>query len=170
MDFLLLALGVFLYLIPAGILIGYGGWISVIDFKTHRLPNKHVARLTGFISLVILMLCAFQSDWRPAITSLVTSGLMTLAYIVLYFASRGGLGMGDVKFAIPNGLVLGYYGLPGSSSLVTVVQCILLTFVLAGVVAGVGILAGRLDRKSRIAFGPYMTAATSVMIAVSSLN
>ena len=171
MEILVLIAGVVFYLVPAAILAGYGGWISLIDFRTHRLPNRHVLQLTLLIVISELLISSFAGQWDTMLSAVIVALLLVGAYVVLYLLSRGGLGMGDVKFALPNGLVLGYYSSSSeSTNLEIALQCVLFTFVLAGIVAGIGIAIGKLSRNSRIAFGPYMTATTLTLVVFSSLN
>jgi leader peptidase (prepilin peptidase)/N-methyltransferase len=58
--------------------------------------------------------------------------------------------MGDVKFAIPVGLIVGWFQ-PYAWLL-----SLLLTFLLAGIVALIGLYSRKLDRKSHIPLGPFM--------------
>ena len=67
--------------------------------------------------------------------------------LVIYWASRGGMGFGDVKFAFVLGVWLGL-----EQSLL----CLLLAFILGGVVGVVLLLTGLKTRKDAIPFGPYL--------------
>ena len=67
--------------------------------------------------------------------------------LVIYWASRGGMGFGDVKLAFVLGVWLGL-----EQSLL----CLLLAFILGGVVGVVLLLTGLKTRKDAIPFGPYL--------------
>ena len=67
--------------------------------------------------------------------------------LVIYWASRGGMGFGDVKLAFVLGVWLGF-----EQSLL----CLLLAFVLGGVVSVILLLTGLKTRKDAIPFGPYL--------------
>lgn len=170
MDNIIVVAGVLLYLLPISILTVYGSWLSIIDLRTHRLPNRDVALLTVIIISSEVLLSVVSGEVGALKSAIVTALMMTMVYAGLYLASRGSLGMGDVKYSAANGLVLGYYSAASTSHLSVAVQCVLLTFVIGGIVAIIGMLTGKLNRKSRIAFGPFMTVATVLMVAVSSLN
>ena len=86
--------------------------------------------------------------------ALGTAVITMFAYLLLYLASRGSLGMGDVKFAFPLGLCVGWY------SANQWLLAIFVSFLIAGVVAVIGLVAKRMTRKSRLAFGPYIFFGT----------
>ena len=67
--------------------------------------------------------------------------------LVIYWASRGGMGFGDVKLAFVLGVWLGL-----EQSLL----CLLLAFILGGVVGVSLLLTGIKSRKDAIPFGPYL--------------
>ena len=67
--------------------------------------------------------------------------------LVIYWASRGGMGFGDVKLAFVLGVWLG---------LEQSFLCLLLAFILGGVVGVVLLLTGLKTRKDAIPFGPYL--------------
>ena len=67
--------------------------------------------------------------------------------LVIYWASRGGMGFGDVKLAFVLGVWLGL-----EQSLL----CLLLAFILGGVVGILLLLTGLKTRKDAIPFGPYL--------------
>ena len=73
-----------------------------------------------------------------------------LLYLILAIASRGGMGMGDVKLAAVLGLYLGFLGwgnlLVGAFA----------AFLFGGVFGLVLLAARRAGRKSAIPFGPWM--------------
>jgi leader peptidase (prepilin peptidase) / N-methyltransferase len=132
----------------------FGIRLSIIDFKAHRLPN----RLVGWFAVIEVFLLGFLSwdaeDLARLMTALGVGVASTTAYLLLYFLSRGALGMGDVKFAFPLGLCVGWYS--ANHWLVA----IFVSFLLAGLVAVIGLITKRMNRKSRLAFGPYMFLGT----------
>ena len=78
------------------------------------------------------------------------AGIMLAIMLVLYFASCGGMGEGDVKLAPALGIWLGLdQGL----------LCLLLAFVSGGVVGALLLLCRRGKLKQAIPFGPFLCAA-----------
>jgi leader peptidase (prepilin peptidase)/N-methyltransferase len=144
------------------ILLAYFGIrLSIIDFKSHRLPNQ----LVGWFSVIEVFLLGFLSwfadDLARLMTALGVGVATTTAYLLLYFLSRAALGMGDVKFAFPLGLCVGWYS--ANHWLVA----IFVSFLLAGLVAVIGLATKRMTRKSRLAFGPYMFLGTLIVCGLA---
>jgi len=139
-------------LIPLVVFIGFGTRLSVIDLKVHRLPNQLVAWFTAtqIATLIALSLDDINYLKLPVLVAVGTSAI----YLILFALSRGSLGMGDVKFAFPLGLSVGWYA-PDLW-----LMAIFGTFLSAGVVALVGIIAKRMNRQSKLALGPYMFLST----------
>ena len=139
-------------LIPLVVFIGFGTRLSVIDLKVHRLPNQLVAWFTAtqIATLIALSLDDINYLKLPVLVAVGTSAI----YLILFALSRGSLGMGDVKFAFPLGLTVGWYA-PDLW-----LMAIFGTFLSAGVVALVGIIAKRMNRQSKLALGPYMFLST----------
>jgi leader peptidase (prepilin peptidase)/N-methyltransferase len=149
-------------LIPLLVLVGFGARLSAIDLKEHRLPNQLVAWFTA-IQLAALIALSLEGINKLKTPLLVAIGT-TAIYLILFILSRGALGMGDVKFAFPLGLTVGWY-VPEMWLI-----AIFSSFLCAGVVALIGIAAKRITRNSPIAFGPYMFLGSLFVIAFSVLS
>ena len=132
----------------------FGARLSIVDFKSHRLPNQLVGWFTATQILIVAVISWMASDLDRFGTALGIAGVTTIVYLLLYLVSRGSLGMGDVKFAFPLGLCVGWYS--SDQWLVA----IFVSFLIAGVVAVIGLVTKRMTRKSRLAFGPYMFLGT----------
>lgn len=145
-------------LIPLVVFIGFGTRLSVIDLKVHRLPNQIVACFTAtqLATLIALSLDDINDLKLPLFVAIGTSAI----YLILFVLSRGSLGMGDVKFAFPLGLTVGWYA--PEFWLIAIFG----TFLSAGVVALVGITAKRMNRESKLALGPYMFLSTLLICVV----
>jgi leader peptidase (prepilin peptidase)/N-methyltransferase len=151
-------------LLPVIPLAYFGIRLSIIDFKTHRLPNHLVGWFTAIEILIIGVTSWFTSDWTRLAAALGTAVITMFAYLLFYLASRGSLGMGDVKFAFPLGLCVGWY------SANQWLLAIFVSFLIAGVVAVIGLVAKRMTRKSRLAFGPYMFLGTFLVCVLEVLQ
>ena len=132
----------------------FGARLSIIDFKSHRLPNRLVGWFVAVEILIMAVISWMASDLDRFGTALGIAGVTTIVYLLLYLVSRGSLGMGDVKFAFPLGLCVGWYS--ANQWLVA----IFVSFLIAGLVAVIGLVTKRMTRKSRLAFGPYMFLGT----------
>lgn len=133
-------------------LIGIGGWLVVIDARTHRLPNRIVLpTLASLIALAAVDALA-TGEGGALVRALLGMVILGGFYAVLRGISRAGMGGGDVKLAAVIGLVLGWHG--WQALLIGAVMA----FVLGALYALSLILLRRADRSTRIAFGPWMIA------------
>lgn len=132
----------------------FGIRLSIIDFKTHRLPNHLVGWFVAVEILIMGITGWMASDFARLLTALGLAASTMITYVLLYLLSRGSLGMGDVKFAFPLGLCVGWYA-PGNWLL-----AIFISFLISGVVVVIGLVTKQMTRKSRLAFGPYMFLGT----------
>jgi leader peptidase (prepilin peptidase)/N-methyltransferase len=138
-------------LIPLAVFIGFGIRLSVIDLMVHRLPNQLVAWFTA-TQLATLIALGLNDLKTPLLVAVGTSAI----YLILFMLSRGSLGMGDVKFACPLGLTVGWYA--PELWLIAIFG----TFLSAGLVALFGIITKRMNRQSKLALGPYMFLSTFI--------
>ncbi len=124
--------------------------LALIDLDTKRLPNAIVvpALLSGVVLLGAAALVA--GDLIALAGAAVGGAGLFVLYLILAVASRGGMGMGDVKLAAVLGLYLGFLGwgnlLVGAFA----------AFVFGGVFGLLLIIVRRAARKSAIPFGPWM--------------
>ncbi len=131
-------------------LLGVGGWLLVIDVRTHRLPNRVVLPALAALIPLAIVDATVTGDARPLIGAAL--GLLVLGgfYALLRVISRAGMGGGDVKLAALLGFVLGWHGWQalavGAAS----------AFVLGALYALVLMALRRADGSTRIAFGPWM--------------
>jgi leader peptidase (prepilin peptidase)/N-methyltransferase len=148
----------FLPIIP---LAYFGARLSIIDFNSHRLPNRLVGWFTATQVFVLGITSWVTTDQARLMAALGTATVTMLVYLLLYLASRGSLGMGDVKFAFPLGLCVGWYS--PNFWLMT----IFVSFLMAGLIAIIGLVTKRVTRKSRLAFGPYMFLGTLIVCGLA---
>lgn len=135
-----------------GALLGVGGWLVVIDARTHRLPNRIVLPTLAALLLLVTVDAVATGRPEPMIRALLGGVLLGGFYLVLRAISRAGMGGGDVKLAAVIGLLLAWHGWTalalGTAS----------AFVLGALYALVLMALRRADRATRIAFGPWMIA------------
>ena len=129
------------------IVVAVSIWLSIIDWREHRLPNNIVGPLAAGV-VVWLVVLGVVADDGARLLNAVGFGLAAFAvFFVLNLVA--GVGMGDVKYSFPVAATVGWFGW-GSLRL-----GLLAMIVSAGVVAILAIVSGR-GRDHRVAFGPYM--------------
>lgn len=135
----------------------FGLPLLFIDIRHLRLPNA----LTYPFFIVILILVTYHEKTSSFSTlpwnSFALAAANFLFYSLLRLISRGGLGLGDVKLAPTIGLICGSY----STSLL--IYSTYVTFMTAGFVAIVLLVARKAHRKTAIPLGPFMIAAPLLM-------
>jgi leader peptidase (prepilin peptidase) / N-methyltransferase len=128
-----------------------------VDLRSHAIPDRLTLRsgvvLAGTLAVLgtLGVRAALMAVAVPVLL-LLTSGVFRLA------RGEAGVGLGDVKLAIPIGLVLGRLGV-GYVALALVV-----TFVAAGVVSAVLLALGRIGARDRVPYGPYLALGTVVAL------
>lgn len=124
------------FIFTAGLVV-----ITFVDFD-HQIILDEVLLVLAVAGLAYVWL--YTHDWYNALYGMLVGGGLMLA---IYFLSRGGMGEGDVKLSFVLGWWLG---------LSNILVCLLLAFVIGGIV-GVALLAtGIKGRKDAIPFGPYL--------------
>jgi len=122
--------------------------IALIDLEHRIIPD----RLTVPLLVLGLTWRSFQGELPSALGGLLAGGGPLLAAALLY---PRGMGLGDVKLLAAVGVFLGW-------------RKVLLTL-FGGSLLGVLVvlpllLAGKIDRKTPFAFGPFLAVAALVMI------
>ncbi|NUP47171.1 MAG: prepilin peptidase [Catenulispora sp.] len=80
--------------------------LAVIDFAILRLPNALTAPTALAVALAAVVQALADHDAHQLVTEAEGALGVGLFYSLLYFLSRGGLGLGDVKLGVVAGLVL----------------------------------------------------------------
>lgn len=131
-----------------------------IDLHTTRLPRE-ITYTAMALSAPVLVIAALVNDeperiWQTALGAAIALAIMWLIYV----ASRGGMGDGDVRLAPLLGMHLGYLN-PG------IVPIGLFLGFLLGAVVGVGAMAlGGAGRKTALPFGPFLAAGTVLAVFI----
>ena len=132
-------------------------WIDLHEF---RLPRE-ITYTAMAISAVVLTIAGFVNDeperiWQAALGAGIALAIMW----IIYMASRGGMGDGDVRLAPLLGMHLGYLN-PG------IVPIGLFFGFLLGAIVGVAAMAfGSAGRKTALPFGPFLAAGTVLAVFI----
>lgn len=135
--------------------------LSVIDIRTHKLPNKYV--LPAYPVAAVLLLGAALAAGMPHVVISAVGGALAAGtlYWLLWALYPAGMGFGDVKLAGVLGMFLGFLSW----------QHVLLGlgagFVVGGLWGVAVIVSRRGTAKSAIPFGPSMLAgALAAMLLI----
>lgn len=137
--------------------------LYVIDARTHRLPNALTYPTTAVVALLLVGAGTMSGDWEAVLRSLLGALALGVGYLLLHLLNPAGLGFGDVKLAVLLGMVTTWFGWP------VLWAAALLPFLLGGMVAAFLLISRRADRKTAIAFGPYMLLGAVVALTAGRI-
>jgi leader peptidase (prepilin peptidase)/N-methyltransferase len=132
--------------------------LGVIDLQSFRLPTKLIAISTALLLASLLAAAATSGAWVPLRSGMLGAAGLSAAFLLLAVIRPGQLGLGDVKLAVPLGLLLGWFGWP----FVVFGGC--LAFLLSAATILVLLALGKLTLRSSVPFGPFMLAGTVVAL------
>jgi leader peptidase (prepilin peptidase)/N-methyltransferase len=147
--------------LPAFCVLGAGLiGLSWIDLKTKRLPRQ-ITYVTAAIGIPLLCVAALARHEPRRIWMMLLGAGIALAFMaVVFVASRGGMGDGDVRLSPLLGAYMGWLN-PG------IIAVGLFMGFFAGAVVGVAMLAtGRAGRRTAVPFGPFLALGTIVAVFV----
>ena len=126
-------------------------FIFVLCLLYHTYTDMKSMLLYDKVTLLLATVGAVRAFYEHQLLDALYGAGVTLAImLLLYFASRGGMGEGDVKLAPALGIWLG---------LEQGLLCLLLAFVSGGVAGALLLLCRRGKLKQAIPFGPFLCAA-----------
>lgn len=131
-----------------------------IDIREFRLPRaiSYAAFVLSSVALTVAALIEGEPQ-RIAMAAL-GAGLALVIMVVIYLASRGGMGDGDVRLAPLLGLHLGYLN-PGIAPV-----GLFLGFLIGAVVGVIAMAIGKAGRKTALPFGPFLAAGTVLAVFI----
>lgn len=98
---------VYLPLLPLAV---SGPWLAAADFDVMRIPNRTLTPTAAATLLAIAGTATLTQDWQaltvPVAAALLTGGV----FAAIHFATKGGIGFGDVKLAATISLAVGPLG------------------------------------------------------------
>ena len=133
--------------------------LAVVDLEHHRLPDQVLVPAIAVEVVLLVGAAAGSGQWSRLGQAGLGAVVLTVVMAALWVASRGDLGLGDVKLAPLLGLMLGWLGW---RHLGLGVICGLGVAALA---AGVLLAAGR-DRRAHIPVGAALLVGAVVSCAV----
>jgi leader peptidase (prepilin peptidase)/N-methyltransferase len=127
--------------------------LSVVDVEHHRLPDRVLGPTLALTFAGFAVAAAVTGEAGQLGRAVLGAGVGVAALGLVHVAQPQGMGFGDVKLAGLCGLLLGWRGLG------FVAIGLFGAFVL-GAVVGLGLMAsGRVGRRARIPFGPFLCAS-----------
>ena len=132
--------------------------LTWIDLRTRRLPRE-ITYVTAALGVPLLVVAALVERSPQRIWMMLLGAAISLAIMgLIYVASRGGMGEGDVRLSPLLGAYLGWLN-PGLAPV-----GLFFGFACGAVVGVVLLVAKRGDRKTAIPFGPFLALGTVLAI------
>ena len=119
--------------VPVWVLFVALAGVTTVDLFHYRIPNAIVFPAVVVLLSLICLISLLRSQPGAIGQAVAAAGLYGGVMAILHSASGGSLGWGDVKLALPVGLVLGWVGSGYGQSLLAV----LLAFGLASLLGAV---------------------------------
>lgn len=117
--------------------------IFIIDFEHKIIPDSLV-----FIGLTTTVLYYLLTNNLGLVPALFAGFISSIALLIIHLLTRGrGMGLGDVKFAVWGGMLVGP---------IFNLIWLFLAFLTGGIVGIILILLKRAGLKDQIAFGPFL--------------
>ena len=128
--------------------------ISIID-----LESKYVYSSTTIVGVLLAIIYVIIGAYLGEVKILnnLLGGLIGYGIIFLIIILTGGMGEGDADIAGICGLFIGIKG---------VLVALFLAIILGGIFASIVLILKIKDRKSEIAFGPYIAIGTLIWILI----
>jgi len=132
--------------------------LSAIDLE-HKLLPRPVLYATAAVFSVLLVLASWPSHrFGHLLFAVVGAAACFVVFLVIWFVVPKAMGFGDVRLAGLCGGALGWLGLGA------VPVGMLAAFFFASVPAVFLLARGKADRKTALAFGPYLALGTTVAV------
>jgi leader peptidase (prepilin peptidase)/N-methyltransferase len=132
---------------------------SAIDRRCHRLPDLLTLPAAALMAAGVAIAAGVDDDLGLLAAAIGGAVILAGTLFVVHLVSPAGMGFGDVKLAVPIGLVVGARGTG------TVLAALLAALVL-GAVAGLVTFARYRDRRRPFAFGPCLGAGAVLALLV----
>lgn len=150
----------FIYLTCLAIFAIGSVWLSIIDFREKRLPNKLVWPLNISLAVLLGIHAVLNQSADAYLRSLLAATTCFACFFLLRFISPASLGFGDVKLSIAIGLMLGYLGW------LQVLNGVLFGFLAASAFALIGLALRKFKLKDSLAFGPFMLIGAWIALLI----
>ena len=132
--------------------------VSFIDLDEQIIPNRIILPAILLALALVALVAGTRGDWGILLRSLAGAAIGGVPLGLLALLFPRGMGMGDAKLSLFTGVVLGYHQLTG----------FFFAF-LTGSLTGLALMAlGKMGRKSRIPFGPFLSLGALVALFLGS--
>ncbi|HEY5221338.1 MAG TPA: prepilin peptidase [Candidatus Paceibacterota bacterium] len=126
--------------------------MAVIDIRLGIIPDE----INIFLGVIGILL-AIAPGWEggAVLGKVIGAAVAAVFFAILIAVTRGkGMGMGDLKLAIPLGLIFGW------PDIIFILAC---SFIIGAIVGVFAIARGKSSMKSTLPFGPFLALGAAAM-------
>ena len=98
--------------LPVLVATSFAIYLSLVDIREMRIPNRILFPGILITSLIILSVALLRMDLWRAILAICGGVISTATFFMIHLLKPKGLGMGDVKFAGLIGIALSWISFP----------------------------------------------------------
>ncbi|MGH9186982.1 MAG: prepilin peptidase [Acidimicrobiales bacterium] len=155
-------------LLPLFVLTGALSAASLVDLAYGRLPNAITFPALGIVSLLVIAI-SVDRDLPGALAGAAVGASLYYGFLlVMHLISPRGMGFGDVKLALPMGLVLGWLGWSGDLWILGPLVLVMYAAMLGSLLAAVIGFAIARALKTAFPLGPFLALGTYVVVLFAS--
>ncbi|MDE0654215.1 MAG: prepilin peptidase [bacterium] len=137
-------------------------WLAIVDLRTGTLPTRIIWSAAGIVWALLSVTSLLEAEPRGLREAALGAAICSGALALVHFAHAPSMGFGDVRLALLNGMLCGWWGW-------RVALLALAAGFLAALPEAIITLARHGIRASR-PLGPYLIAGTAGIAAWSSLT
>lgn len=130
--------------------------LTAIDLDVRRLPDAIVKPSYAVLAALLAGAAVAQGDPRAIAGAAIGAAALGSLYLLIVLISPRGMGWGDVKLSGVLGMALGFLGWQ------MLAVGAFAGFLIGGVVGAALLVGGRIARRTRIPYGPWMIVGTWV--------
>lgn len=139
-------------------------FFSLVDIDTQSVPTNH-ARIASIAALIAVVVASRWSGLSP-VDAVVGAVVAAIAMKAIGALSRGDLGAGDVALSPIVGIYAGSAAgsASGSATWFGALSALAFALTLAGLVAAVGVVTGRMRARSHLPLVPFLFAGAWIVV------
>jgi prepilin signal peptidase PulO-like enzyme (type II secretory pathway) len=126
--------------------------MAVIDIRLGIIPDE-INIFLGIVGILLAIVPGWQGS--AVLSKLIGAAVAGVFFALLIAVTRGkGMGMGDLKLAIPLGLIFGWPD---------IIFLLAFSFIIGAIVGVCAIVRGKSSMKSTLPFGPFLALGAVTM-------
>lgn len=135
--------------------------IALRDAREKVIPNRWLLYILACRGILFVAeLICFPDMWIDNIRFILFGGSVSgMIFLIAYVVSRHAVGMGDVKLFAVIGMCLGFK---------TTYLVMIASLVLSALYGGCMVLCKKKSMKDEMAFGPFVTAGTLIVLLIGA--